>query len=258
MRCQRTPCTAPRGTSVAEASPMADERDYHDRIDPHRRGARHAEIILGAQDGLVNVLGVVLGVAAATGDSMVVLAAGVAAAIAESASMAAVAYTSSRAQAEYFESERERERRHVRLSPDIEREEVRAIYAGKGFSGDLLDRIVERITADPEVWVALMMAEEHHLAPVARSRSLAAGGIVGGSSLVGSLLPLIPFVLLPVGPAIFAAVGIAGLSLFGLGAFKARATVGSWVREGLTLAVIGLVSAALAWGVGLLFRVPTP
>lgn len=235
---------------------MATERQYHDEIDPHRKGANSAEVILGAQDGLVNVLGVVLGVAAATGDTKVVLAAGAAAAIAESASMAAVAFTSSRAQAHYFEAERERELRHVVRSPDIEREEVRRLYAEKGFSGELLDRIVERITADPEVWVAVMMAEEHHLAPVSLRRSLASGGIVGASSLVGSLLPLVPFLALAVGPAIFGAIAVAALSLFVIGALKARVTVGSWVREGLQLAGIGIVTAGLGWGVGALFRVP--
>jgi VIT1/CCC1 family predicted Fe2+/Mn2+ transporter len=232
------------------------ERQYHDVVDPHRRGARSAEIILGAQDGLVNVLGVVLGVAAATGNAAVVLAAGAAAAIAESASMAAVAFTSSRAQAHYFEAEQARERRHVEKAPDLEREEVRALYAEKGFKGELLDRIVERITEDPDVWVAVMMAEEHHLAPVPTRQSFMAGAVVGGSSLVGSLLPLLPFAFLPVLPATVCACAIAGLSLFAIGALKARATVGSILGEGVKLAAIGLVTAALAWVTGELFKVP--
>jgi predicted membrane protein (TIGR00267 family) len=238
------------------ATATALERQYHDVDDPHRRGARAAEIILGAQDGLVNVLGVVLGVAAATGNAAVVLAAGAAAAIAESASMAAVAFTSSRAQAHYFEAERARERRHVEKAPNLEREEVRALYAEKGFQGELLDRIVERITQDPDVWVAVMMAEEHHLAPVSMRQSLAAAVIVGASSLVGSLLPLLPFGLLKVGPATMCSVAVAGTSLFAIGALKARATVGSVLGEGLKLAAIGLVTAALAWLTGELFKVP--
>jgi len=237
---------------------MTSERQYHDEIDPHRRGESSAEIILGAQDGLVNVLGVVLGVAAATSDVKVVLAAGAAAAVAESASMAAVAFTSSRAQAHYFDAERERERRHVSRAPGIEREEVRALYAEKGFSGELLDRIVERITADPDVWVAVMMAEEHHLAPVTMRRSLGSAGVVGSSSLAGSLVPLVPFVALPIAGATVASVAVAAASLFAIGALKARATVGSWVAEGLKLAAIGIVTAALGWGVGALFRVSAP
>jgi VIT1/CCC1 family predicted Fe2+/Mn2+ transporter len=237
------------------AEPSDAEREYHDLVDPHRRGARSAEIILGAQDGLVNVLGVVLGVAAATGSTAVVLAAGVAAALAESASMAAVAFTSSRAQAHYFDSERERERRHVRRSPSVEREEVRRLYAEKGFDGELLERIVQRITEDPEVWVALMMAEEHHLSPVTPRQSLAAAGWVGVSSLIGSVLPLVPFAFVSVSVATPLSVAVAGLALFIIGAVKARATVGSWVREGLVLLCIGLFTAALAYVAGLLLEV---
>lgn len=239
-------------TSIATAM---SERDYHERFDPHRRGAYSADVILGAQDGLVNVLGVVLGVAAATSDAAVVLAAGAAAAIAESASMAAVAFTSSRAQAHYFDAEREREMRHVREVPELERAEVRALYAAKGFEGDLLDRIVERLTSDPEVWVAVMMAEEHQLAPVPLRRSLTAAVTVGLASLIGSLIPLAPFLLMAIPSAIVAAGAIAAATLFAMGAVKARVTVGSPWREGLILAAIGLVSALLGYATGALLQV---
>lgn len=231
------------------------EREYHERVDPHRRGARASDVILGAQDGLVNVLGVVLGVAAATGETKVALAAGTAAAIAESASMAAVAFTSTRAQAHYFEAERERERRHIQKAPGIEREEVRALYVKKGFRGPLLDRIVDRITSDPDVWVAVMMDEEHHLAPVPMRHSLISVATVGIASLGGSLLPLIPFTVVSMVWAPFLSVVTAGATLFAIGAFKARATVGSAWREGLILMAIGLLTAALGWMTGALFKV---
>ena len=84
-----------------------DEALHHSKHDPHRQASGLADIILGGQDGLVNVLGVILGVAAATGDVRVVIAAGLAATFAESVSMGAVAYTSTQAEAEFYESERE-------------------------------------------------------------------------------------------------------------------------------------------------------
>jgi hypothetical protein len=62
--------------------------------DPHRQASALSDVILGGQDGLVNVLGVILGVAAATSDPRIVLVAGLAATFAESVSMGAVAYTS--------------------------------------------------------------------------------------------------------------------------------------------------------------------
>jgi VIT1/CCC1 family predicted Fe2+/Mn2+ transporter len=227
---------------------------FHERIDPHRGGSRLSEVILGGQDGLVNVLGVVLGVAAATREPRVVLAAGLAATFAESFSMAAVAYTSKEAERALYESERAREHRHVARVPELERDEVRAIFRKKGLEGPLLDEIVRVVTADPEAWVELMMAEEHRLPPVRRGRALRAALVVGVAALVGSLLPLAPFLVMPVGVASVSAVVVAALTLFGVGVYKAATTVGSALRSGLEMAAIGTATALVGWIVGLLFR----
>ena len=92
--------------------------------DPHRQASALSDTILGGQDGLVNVLGVILGVAAATSDPHIILVAGLAATFAESVSMGAVAYTSTMADADFYESEREREFRHIREMPHLERDEL--------------------------------------------------------------------------------------------------------------------------------------
>src|SRR5574339_153120 len=162
-----------------------------DQRDAHRRASGLSDIILGGQDGLVNVLGVILGVAAATSDPHIILVAGLAATFAESVSMGAVAYTSTMADADFYESEREREYRHINQMPHLEREEIRAICAEKGFRSDLLERIVSTITANPDIWVAMMMAEEHRLTPVDRTHALRSAIVVGVSAVVGSLVPLI-------------------------------------------------------------------
>jgi predicted membrane protein (TIGR00267 family) len=240
----------PAGTRETE------ERRYHAGVDPHRKGSVLADMILGGQDGVVNVLGVLLGVAAASGSTRVILAAGLATALAESISMAAVAYTSSAAEGARYESERAREYRHVERAPNLEREEVRALYRTKGFEGELLDRIVETITRDRDVWVAVMMTEEHQLAPVDRRASLRSAFVVGVAALVGSLLPLIPFPLLGPGTGSFASIVIAAAALFAGGAYKARVTIGSPLRSGLELACIGTVAALVSYGIGLLFRGP--
>src|SRR5512145_1805074 len=154
--------------------PHQDDLKYHLDGDPHRQASSLSDIILGGQDGLVNVLGVILGVAAATSDHHIVLVAGLAATFAESVSMGAVAYTSTMADADFYESEREREYRHIREMPHLERDEVRAIYSEKGFKGELLTRIVDTITANQDIWVAAMMAEEHRLIPVDRTKAVRA------------------------------------------------------------------------------------
>ncbi len=234
----------------------ADQLTYHLHGDPHHRASALSDIILGGQDGLVNVLGVILGVAAATADAHIVLVAGLAATFAESVSMGAVAYTSTMAAADVYASEQAREYRHVRRVPELERQEIRELYACKGFAGDLLDRIVETITANPDVWVAVMLAEEHHLTPISRAHALRAAFVVGVSAVVGSLIPLIPFVMLPVGTSMGVSIVVAALVLFAVGAYKARLTVGRPGRSGLELAIIGTLSALVGYAVGALLRVP--
>jgi VIT1/CCC1 family predicted Fe2+/Mn2+ transporter len=228
---------------------------FHTRVDPHLHGASLSDLILGAQDGIVNGLGVLLGVAAAGASSRIVVAAGLATAVAEALSMAAVAYTSALAAADVYRSERDREYRHVRQVPALERAEVRGIYESKGFKGAMLDRIVETITADPDVWVAVMMSEEHHLVPISRRRALRSALVVGLSALVGTLFPVAPFLFVGVRLAATASVGIAAALLFGVGAYKARQTTSPVLRSALELMTIGLVSAFAAWGIGRLFGV---
>jgi VIT1/CCC1 family predicted Fe2+/Mn2+ transporter len=233
------------------------EHHHHTRIDPHRRSTSAlSDVILGGQDGLVNVLGVILGVAAATHDARIVLVAGLAATFAESVSMGAVAYTSTMAEADYYDSEKERELRHIRKAPGLERNEIMEIYAAKGFKGDLLNRIVDTITSDPEVWVAAMMSEEHGLAPIERGEARRSAVVVGLSAIVGSLIPLVPFVVLPVGPGMLASIAVTALVLFGVGAYKARLTVGSPGRSGLEMAAIGTISALAGYAVGALLKIP--
>ena len=229
------------------------QREHHERVDPHGGGSWLSDVILGGQDGVVNVLGVLLGVAAASATTRIVLAAGVATAFAESFSMAAVAYTSTVARADAYRSERTREYRHVRRVPALERAEVRELYASKGFAGDLLERIVATITADPDVWVAVMMSEEHHLVPIERRQAVRSAGVVGIASMVGSLLPVAPFAVLRVGLATWASMAVATLALFCVGVYKAKRTVGRPWKAGLEIAAIGLASALVGWGIGALF-----
>lgn len=240
-------------------NPLLDEILHHTHRDPHRTTSSISDLILGAQDGLVNVLGVILGIAAATDDVRIVLVAGLATTFAESISMGAVAFTTTVAEADLYKSEREREYRHIQEIPALEKREVLEIYRNKGFKGELLNRIVETVTANKDVWVALMMAEEHQLAPVDRSQAMRAAWIVGFSAVIGSLVPLVPFLLLPIATSMWASVLVTAVVLFGIGIYKARVTVGHPARSGLEMALIGTLSALAGYLVGVILKVtPTP
>lgn len=222
----------------------------------HKTSFNLPEIILGGQDGLVNVLGVILGVAAATSDAQIVLVAGLAATFAESVSMAAVAYTSKIAEADYYQSEYEREKWEIEHIPDQEREEIRVLYKKFGFEGKLLDDIVKGITSKEDVWLDVMMSQELKLEPVNRKDALSRAVIVGVSALVGSFIPLLPFFFLPVSSAIPLSLVLSTVILFAVGYYKARETLGRrLIQQGLEMAVIGMISALIGFLIGSLFKV---
>ncbi|MBN2117705.1 MAG: VIT1/CCC1 transporter family protein [Anaerolineales bacterium] len=235
---------------------LIEQVRLHDHRDPHRHESRLSDVILGGQDGLVNVLGVVLGVAAATRDVRIVIAAGLAATFAESISMGAVAYTSTLADNDLYLSEREREYRHIHLAPDVEIEEIRDIYRNKGFEGETLEKIIEVITSNPDVWVNVMMSEELQMTPPEKTSAFRSALVVGISALVGSFIPLFPFFFWAVGPSIALSIVIAALTLFTVGVYKAHVTVGKPLRSGVQMALIGTISALAGYVVGLIFKVP--
>ncbi|KKQ01667.1 MAG: putative membrane protein [Candidatus Roizmanbacteria bacterium GW2011_GWA2_36_23] len=214
------------------------------------------EIILGGQDGLVNVLGVILGVAAATSSSQIVIVAGLAATFAESISMAAVAYTSKLAEADYYQSELEREAWEIQNVPDGEREEIRALYENYGFKGKTLNEIVNKITSDKQIWLKVMMEQELKLEETDRKQAFPSAFIVGISSLIGSIIPLIPFFFFYIQSAIFISIIASAIVLFSVGYYKAKVTIGrSFIKNGIEMMLIGIISALVGYVIGNFLKV---
>lgn len=215
-----------------------------------------SEIILGGQDGLVNVAGIILGLAAATSETRIIIAGGLAATFAESISMAAVAYTSVLADMDFYRAEVAREKNEIRDVPHLERVEIETIFRGWDFDGSLLDAVVEHVTQHEEHWVDIMMAHELQLQPIEEKGVVVDALLVGFSAIVGSLVPLLPFFFLPVATAIWVGLAFTAIVLFLVGAIKARLTIGSPSRSGLQMMLIGMLSALAGYAVGALFQAP--
>jgi VIT1/CCC1 family predicted Fe2+/Mn2+ transporter len=226
---------------------LVRHREYHHQTNSLR------DVILGGQDGLVNILGIILGVIAGGGSATVLLATGFAAAITESISMGAVGYTSSVAQRDYYQAERAREAAEIDTMPDAERQEIRDIYAAKGFGGELLDQVVDTITANRDQWLSTMMDEELHLQPVLRSDILRSSFVIFAATLVGHLIPLVPFLWMSRTPALVVAIVLSALVLFGVGVYSAVTLVGRWWASGTRMLVIGLGAAGIGFLIGYLF-----
>ncbi|HXQ48828.1 MAG TPA: VIT1/CCC1 transporter family protein, partial [Thermoplasmata archaeon] len=210
--------------------------------EPHPRATLLSDFILGSQDGLVNVLGILLGLVVSTHDVRIILIASLAALAAESISMSAVAYTSTRARRELFRSEVARELQEMREVPEMEREEVRVILRKWDYAGADLERMVREVEGKPKMMLDLMMAFELFLAPVAEDQPRKSAEVVLAATVIGSIIPLVPFFLFPgaLATAAILAIILSAITLFLVGWYEARTTDGVTWQSGLRMVLIGL------------------
>jgi vacuolar iron transporter family protein len=228
-----------------------DARQAKERA-THPKPTALSDFILGSQDGIVNVLGIILGLSAATRDVRIILVATLAALGAESIAMGAVAYTSTRARRRLYLSQVVQERREMKEVPQEERDEVRDILAKWGYRAADLDDLVDRICRNPTAELEFMMSFELKLAPVEATAPRASAFLVGTATVVGHFIPLSPFFFIGSDVLLGAALAIAlsAIALFGIGWYEARITVGSWWREGLEMLVIGLGGGVAGYLIG--------
>jgi len=114
--------------------------------------------------------------------------------IADGFAMSVGAYLSKQTERDNYRTHREIEAWEVDHLPEKEREEIREIYARKGFEGDLLDKVVDTITADKERWIDVMMKEELEMVEDTRS-PLASAAATFASFVVVGTVPLLAFVV---------------------------------------------------------------
>jgi VIT1/CCC1 family predicted Fe2+/Mn2+ transporter len=242
---------------------MAHERgQLHDEHTPAairrrlRSDTEHSylrDFVLGAMDGTVTTFAVVAGVAGAGMSGSVAIVLGLANLLADGFSMAAGNYLSTKTDRQVVERARRIEEMHVDEVPEGEREEVRQIFAGKGFEGRVLDEIVDTITTDRRRWVDTMLTEEHRLRLDSPSAPRAAISTFVAFVLVG-MVPLLPFFLrVADDPQTIFATSAAATAVAFVFVGLARGAVlrEPLVRSGLETLVIGGLAATLAYLVGL-------
>jgi vacuolar iron transporter family protein len=208
--------------------------------------------IYGGIDGSVTTFAVVTGVVGAQLSPGVILIIGFANLFADGFSMAASNFLGTKAEHDDMRRLEVIEHRHIELAPEGEREEVRQIFAQKGFSGADLDRVVELITSDRQRWVRTMLSEEYGLPLAARSPWLAAISTFSAFLACG-LVPLIPFLFGFNDPLTFSIV-MTGAVFFAIGSAKSRWSTVSWWRSGLSTFAIGSIAAGLAYAAGLVLK----
>jgi VIT1/CCC1 family predicted Fe2+/Mn2+ transporter len=218
-------------------------------------GPRHNYLrdwIYGGIDGSVTTFAVVTGVVGAELSPVIIVIMGFANLLADGFSMAASNFLGTKSEHDDMLRLAAIEHRHIEMSPAGEREEVRQIFAAKGFDGPDLDRVVELITSDRERWVRTMLTEEYGLPLQARSPWLAASTTFSAFAICG-LVPLVPF-LMRIPNAFPVSIAMTGAVFFAIGSIKSRWSTVGWWRSGLSTLFVGGIAAVLAYLVGLLLR----
>ena len=201
----------------------------------HRNAELLQNVILGGQDGLVHALGLTIGVAGSTGSNEIVLVAGIAAMLSESISMGAVAYTTARTAAKC--------ERKSRLDAEFSEGDVqRLLLAG-------------RKAGIPEKKLSLVSAllkrrgDGGHRQPIERA------ALVWFSTLLGSFIPISPYLFLGTADAIAASLALAIIILFATGVIRARQTGEKWMESGAEMVLAGGMATLAGFAIGSLLKV---
>lgn len=227
------------------------EADYHgNKISHYIR-----DIVYGGVDGIVTTFAVVAGAAGADLAHYIVIILGVANLIADGLSMGIGNFLSLRAERDNYNRLYEEEKEEVREIPEIEREEIMEMFSSKGFEGEELQRVVDKITSDEHVWIDTMMREEHGVTPDVTELPAMHGCATFVSFVVFGSVPIAPYFFgVPQDIRFQVAIVSTGIALMILAGIRSWITKQRIISGAVELLGLGSVSAAVAFFVGALLR----
>jgi vacuolar iron transporter family protein len=226
-----------------------------ERLDAQARPQIVSDAVLGGIDGCITTFALVAGTIGAGFTREVALILGFANLLADGFSMAVSSYEALKAEREFADAVRREEERHIEDVPAGEREEIRQIFARKGFSGEVLETIVDTITEDRALWIETMLREEHGLRSSANEPWRAAG-ITFLAFCAAGAMPLLPFFVpgLAPGEQFAWSTVAAGVTFFLIGALKSLVFARQWFAAGIGTLLTGGLAALLAYLTGVILR----
>ena len=206
-------------------------------------------LVYGFNDGLTANFGLVAGVIGANLDARAVIVTGVAGALADALSMGSSGYLAAKSEAEVQAHQIELERQEMRLMPDLEEQELALIYEAKGLTRDRALDTAKAVMQDPARALATQVSEELNIHP-AELAPLKDGIVTGAATAFGAIIPIVPFIVMPHGSAVWLSLLISMAAHFGIGAARSLFTGrGIWV-SGRDMFVVGFGVAAVGYLIG--------
>lgn len=220
-------------------------------VEPHIRESSYIrDVVFGFGDGVNTSLGIVAGVGGAEVAAGIVILAALVGMFTGAKAMAVQNYLAVKSQREILQSEIKRELYEIENMPEQERKEIEDIYKAKGFEGEELKAIVDKITSDRDVWLKTMLTEELNLNLEIAGTPLKSALTMFGAFLLGGILPIIPFFFIHGFTALMIAIGVSITSSFIVGAIKSNMAKKSWIKGGIEMAGLGTGIALIGYGIG--------
>lgn len=220
-------------------------------LEPHlNETSSMRDFVFGFGDGVNTSLGLAAGVGGAAVSSDLIILATLVAMFTGAKAMAVQNYLAVKSQRELLTSEINRENWEIENKPEDERKEIEDIYKAKGFTGNDLKMIVDKITSDKKVWLDTMLTEELNLNLEILGNPIKSALRMFGAFLVGGILPIIPFFFSSGITPLFIAIGISLTASFVVGAVKSRMANTSLIKGGIEMAGLGTGIALIGYGIG--------
>ena len=206
------------------------------------------DIVIGMSDGLTVPFALAAGISGAGAATNIVVTAGLAEIAAGSIAMGLGGYLAARTDFEHYETERQREMDETQQVPDVEQDEISAIFRNYGLPEPELKPVVAAISSDRDRWVDFMMRFELGLEKPDARRARQSALTIAMSYIAGGFIPLAPYMLLPsLNTALYVSVGVTLFALFLFGFFKGRFTGLYPLKSGLQTVLVGGLAAAAAF-----------
>ena len=225
---------------------------HNERHRTHRIGWLRAAV-LGANDGIVSTASLVLGVAAAGGNSKSIVITGVAGLVAGAMSMAAGEYVSVSSQSDTEHADLDRERQELADNPKQEQKEMTAIYVERGLDAGLASNVATQLMEHDAL--GAHARDELGISDIVTAQPVQAALASALTFSVGAALPLLIVLLVPITVLMWAVSGSSLLFLALLGSLSARAGGASVMTAAVRVTFWGALAMALTAGVGALFGV---
>ncbi len=212
--------------------------------------------VLGANDGLVSVLSLVMGVAGATNSNTDVLIAGLAGLLAGAGSMALGEWLSVQSSRELYEHQIRIEAEEIADTPEDELEELALIYQSKGLPEERARELATHLMADQANVLDTLAREELGIDPQELGGSAYEAALASFFLFaVGAIFPIFPFLFMTGSAAIYLSLAVSGVGLFLIGAAITLMTGRGVLYSGLRQVLVGLAAAALTFGLGRLIGI---